>query len=130
MKMCIINIYVSDLDFAMEWYREVLDLQVKDQYNTYPIAVDVDTGNDMRLLLHKAEKDTNIEIWNESSTIITFEVSNLREKMKDLKERGVQLMSDEPQWFPDGDRIAFKDPFGNVHELAEKRSEADPEDRR
>ncbi|MYL55322.1 hypothetical protein GLW08_18585 [Pontibacillus yanchengensis] len=130
MRICVINIYVSDLDFAIEWYREVLNLNISDENNNYPIAVDLETDNDLRLLLHKAEKDTQVDVWRESSTILTFEVPNIREKIKDLTEKGVKLMNEEPQWHPDGgERIAFKDPFGNVHELAELRSRAAPKDR-
>ncbi len=121
MKVCNINIYVSDLDFAIEWYDEVLGLKVASQRN-YPTKVFLQHESDTRLVLHKAEKDTEIDIWKESATILTFEEQNLRERIKDLKERGVMMINDEPQWFPDGERIAFKDPFGNIHELAEMRS--------
>ncbi|QHE53382.1 VOC family protein [Pontibacillus sp. HMF3514] len=122
MRVCNVNIYVSDLDFAIEWYDEVLGLKVASKKN-YPTSVFLQQDSDTRLVLHKAEKDTEIDIWKQSATILTFEEQNLREKMKKLKERGVIMMNDEPQWFPDGERIAFKDPFGNVHELAEMRSE-------
>lgn len=123
MKVCNINIYVSDLDFAMEWYEEVLGLKALSKKNA-PTAVFLHHDSDTRLILHKAEKDTSIDIWRESSTTLTFEVENLREKIKEMKERGVIFMSDEPKWFPNGERIAFKDPFGNIHEIAEMRSEA------
>lgn len=122
MRVCNINIYVSDLDFAIEWYEEVLGLKVASRRN-YPTSVFLQHESDTPLVLHKAEKDTDLDIWKESATILTFEEKNLRERMKDLKERGVIMMNDEPQWFPDGERIAFKDPFGNIHELAEMRSE-------
>lgn len=121
MRLCNVTIYVSDLDFAIDWYKEVLGVEIDDKHNNYPTAVDIkQEDNNVRLILHKTEKDTDIEIWKESSTVAMFEEENLRGTMKDLKERGVILLNDEPQWFPDGERIAFKDPFGNIHELAEK----------
>lgn len=114
MRVCNINIYVSDLEFAVEWYQEVLGLKAVSRKSN-PAAVFLHHDNNLQLILHKAEKDTDLDIWKESGTVITFEVKNLREKIKELKECGVIMMSDESN----GERIAFKDPFGNIHELAE-----------
>ncbi|MCD5325120.1 MULTISPECIES: VOC family protein [Pontibacillus] len=123
MNICKINIYVSDLDFAIQWYSEVLDLKRSDDHDNYPTCIDLIHDRNIRLTLHKTERDTEIEIWKEASTIITFEVENIRATMKDLKERGVRFYNEEPVWFPDGERIAFNDPFGNVHELAEVKKQ-------
>lgn len=123
MRVCNIFIYVSDLDFAIEWYTEVLGLEISSEHYHHPTAVDIKQENDIRLILHQTERDTDIDIWQESSTIAMFEVESLRAKIKELKERGVTMLNDEPKWFPDGERIAFKDPFGNIHELAEMKEE-------
>ncbi|WP_345244363.1 VOC family protein [Pontibacillus salipaludis] len=127
MNICAINIYVSDLDFAIQWYNEVLNLKKSSEHDNYPTCIDLLHDHNIRLTLHKTERDTDIDIWKEASTIITFEVENIRATMKDLKERGVRFYDEEPVWFPDGERIAFSDPFGNVHELAESRENANKE---
>lgn len=124
MRALLINVYVSDLDYAMKWYQESLGFKLSNDHYNYPVAIDLVHNSEIRLLLHKAEKPANIEISEDSATVITFQVDDIREKIKEFKRKGIEFLHDEPQFFPLGEWIAFKDPFGNILELAELKSGA------
>jgi len=53
--------------------------------------------------------------------MINIETDDLAATLNSLKEKGVELIHQTPQKCPVGVYAAFKDPFGNVHELLEFR---------
>lgn len=120
-KVCIIQISVSDLDQAIDWYCKTLGFEVSKEYYNYPVAVDL-VHKGCRLLLHKAENPTHIDYPNVAQTLICMQTDNLLETMNDLKTKGVEFIHEAPQNFPDGLYAAFRDPFGNIHELVEFKS--------
>ena len=120
-KICIIQINVSDMDQAMEWYCKTLGFEVSKEHHYYPIAVDL-VHHGCRLLLHKADKPAHIDYPNVAQTLICIQTHDLAASMNDLKGKGVEFIHQTPQNFPVGVYAAFRDPFGNVHELVEFRS--------
>ena len=118
MKVGMVQINVPDLDKAIEWYTEKLGFEVSKQHHYPPVAVDL-VNEGIRLLLYKAEKETKIDYPKQAQSVIIFESENLVEEMKRMKENGVDLIHEEPIQFPAGIFTAFRDPFGNVHELVE-----------
>jgi lactoylglutathione lyase len=119
--VCMIQISVSDLDKAIEWYSTTLGFEVSKKHYHHPVAVDL-VHKGIRLLLHIADKPTTIDYPNVSQTLICIQTDNIVRKMDDLKRRGVEVLHETPQEFPAGQFIAFRDPFGNVHELVELKS--------
>jgi len=120
-KICIIQINVSDLDKAMDWYCKTLGFEISKEHYNYPVAVDL-IHEGCRLLLHKADKPTHIDYPDVAQTLICIQTDNIIANMNDLKSKGVELIHETSQNFPDGLYIAFRDPFGNVHELVEFKS--------
>ena len=118
--VCMIQISVSDLDEAIEWYTKTLGFEISKEHYHHPVAVDLIHGG-IRLLLHKADRPTTIDYPNVSQTLICIETDDIVKKMDDLKQQGVELLHETPQDFPAGKFTAFRDPFGNVHELVELR---------
>ena len=120
-KVCIIQINVSDLDQTIEWYCKTLGFEVSKEHYHYPIAVDL-VHEGCRLLLHIADKPAHIDYPNVAQTLICIQTHDLTASMNDLKRKGVEFIHEKPQNFPAGVFTAFRDPFGNVHELAEFQS--------
>jgi catechol 2,3-dioxygenase-like lactoylglutathione lyase family enzyme len=120
-KVSMIQISVSDLDKAVDWYCNTLGFELSKEHYHHPVAVDL-VHEGCRLLLHRADKPAHIDYPNVAQTLICIEVDNLNAKMNDLKSKGVELIHDTPQKFPAGIFIAIRDPFGNVHELVEFQS--------
>jgi catechol 2,3-dioxygenase-like lactoylglutathione lyase family enzyme len=118
MKVGMVQINVPDLDKAVEWYTKKLDFEISKEHYHPPVAIDL-VNEGIRLLLYKAEKETKIDYPKQAQSIIIFETEDLVEEMKNMKKNGVELIYDEPIQFPAGIFTAFRDPFGNVHEVVE-----------
>ena len=119
-KICMIQIGVTDLDKAIEWYSKTLGFEVSKEHYHHPIAVDL-IHEGCRLLLHTADKPAQIDYPNVAQTLICIQTGDIFKTMNDLKSKDVELIHEEPQKFPAGLYAAFRDPFGNVHELVEFR---------
>ena len=50
---------------------------------------------------------------------MTTQIPPMIKTMKKMKENGVELIYEEAIQFPAGLFNAFKDPFGNVHEVVQ-----------
>jgi lactoylglutathione lyase len=120
-KVCIIQINVSDMDKAIEWYCKTLGFEVSKEHYHYPVAVDL-VHEGCRLVLHEADKPTRIDYPSVAQTLICIQTPDLSANMEELKTKGVEFIHQTPQNFPAGAFAAFRDPFGNVHELVEFRS--------
>ncbi len=107
-----VNVYVSDLDYAREWYCQVLGFEVSEDLP--PLAVEL-RHEDITFLLHKAEKPTVRQFWTDSMVTLAFATDNVHGSMKNLEELGVTLLHCEPQFFPVGDWFAFHDPFSGTY---------------
>ena len=121
LKVALVQINVSDLDEAIAWYREVLGFTVAKEHYHHPVAVDL-VHQSCRLLLHRAEQPAQIDYPNVAQTLICFETDNIAATLDSLRHSGAEVLHDDPQPFPAGLFAAFRDPFGNVHELVEFRS--------
>ena len=56
---------------------------------------------------------------NEVQSIIIFKTKNLKQTMDELTSKGVKFVYPEAIEFPAGLFNAFKDPFGNYHEIVQ-----------
>jgi lactoylglutathione lyase len=119
-KVCMIQIGVSDLDKAVDWYSNTLGFEISKEHYHYPVAIDL-VHEGCRLLLHTADKPARIDYPNVAQTLVCIQTEYLASSMNDLKTKGVEFIHETPQKFPAGVYVAFKDPFGNVHELVEFR---------
>ncbi len=121
LQVYLIQINVTDMDKAIDWYTNVLGFKLSKQHYYYPIAVDL-VHEGTRLILHRADKPANIDYPNVAQTLICMQTEDIKASLKDLKSKGVELIHETPLEFPMGLYAAFRDPFGNVHELVEIRS--------
>ena len=113
------QINVPDLETAIKWYTEKLEFEVAKEHYYPPQAVDLVQKGNVRLLLYKVEKSTEIDYPNVNQSVIIFRTDNLEKTMKTMKEKGVELVYPEAIKFPAGLFNAFKDPFGNFHEIVQ-----------
>jgi catechol 2,3-dioxygenase-like lactoylglutathione lyase family enzyme len=113
-----VQINVTDLDEAIEWYKNTLGFELSKENYHHPVAVDlINEGN--RLLLNIAEKTAKIDYPKDVQTLICFQTNDILATIDHLQNMGVDLIHQNPQKFPGGLFAAFRDPFGNVHELVE-----------
>jgi len=113
------QINVPDLEKAIEWYTKKLGFEVSKEHYYPTQAVDLVQKSGIRLLLYKVEKSVKIDYPNVNQSVIIFKTDDLKATMKKMKVNGVELIYPDAIEFPAGLFNAFKDPFGNIHEIVQ-----------
>ncbi len=118
MKLGKIMIFVSDLDEAKRFYCEKLG---------FPLKSETDRRLDFEhdgcdFIAFKCGKDSKIEDYNDDArSVFVFEVESITAIMAELRSAGVNFIHDGPVENEFSRYAAFSDPFGNVHEIFERK---------
>nr|WP_106779771.1 methylmalonyl-CoA epimerase [Lysinibacillus timonensis] len=130
-----IGIAVRNLNERITFYTETLGLKLLkiEEVPTQHVRVAfIDAGNVKFELLEPTSDESaiykHIEKRGEGIQHIAFGVTSIRERMKELKEKGVRILSDEPKPGAGGAEVAFlhpKDSFGVLYELCDKSGKGD-----
>lgn len=115
-NICVVQFNVVDMDTAIDFYCNKLGFEVERKDYEDLILLE---HEGVSVLLCKVDKPHRIDYPNVAQTVVNFQVSDLRQTIKELKAKGVEFVHDEPQKCPVGIYAAIRDPFGNVHELVE-----------
>ncbi len=108
-----VSIPVADIDAAVSFYRDVLDIPFLFQVPSTPAMAFFDCGG-TRLYLNQPENPDHAT----GSSVIYFTVDSAHEAAEELKSKGVQLES-EPHIIHQTENYTlwmafFKDPDGNL----------------
>jgi len=125
-----IGIAVKSIADAGTFYKDILGLEIQDIENVSEQKVNVAflpiTDSELELL-ESTEPDGPvakfIDSRGEGIQHLAFRVENIEEALKELKEKGVQLIDQEPRKGAGGARIAFihpKETKGVLIELCER----------
>lgn len=130
-----IGIAVRNLDERITYYTETLGLKllkVEEVPSQNVRVAFIDAGNVKFELLEPMSEDSaihkHIEKRGEGIQHVAFGVTDIRERMQELREKGVRLLSDEPGPGAGGAEVAFlhpKDSFGVLYELCDKSGKGD-----
>lgn len=125
-----IGIAVNNLDEKITYYTEILGLKllrVEEVPSQNVRVAFIDAGNVLIELLEPLSEEgaiyNHIQKRGEGIQHVAFEVSDIRQKMSELCEKGVRILSEEPVVGAGGSKAAFlhpKDSFGVLYELYEK----------
>lgn len=121
MKLGMILIFVSDLEEAKRFYRDILGFPIKSQR-----ADNVEFVHDgCDFIAFKCEKDTTHATVDDYSraarSVFVFEVASIDKSLRELRAKGVRFLHQEPAENELCRYVAMLDPFGNVHELYERK---------
>jgi lactoylglutathione lyase len=114
-SVCVIGIYVHDMDKAVEFYCDKLGFKEAARYDDGCIVRLENDGPPV--ILEKVEKTGRIEYPGFSQVVLGIETNNIEQTSTELKERGVEFLHEKPQAFVAGHMMAMRDPSGNVLEL-------------
>lgn len=118
MKLGKIMIFVSDMVEAKRFYRDILGFPLK--YETGDRIEFIHEGCDF--IAFKCEKNAVIEDYsNVARSVFVFEVESVEEAMIKLKEKGLDFLHETPAQNDFSRYAAFYDPFGNIHEIFERK---------
>ncbi|KXH87510.1 methylmalonyl-CoA epimerase [Sporosarcina sp. HYO08] len=125
-----IGIAVKSIDRSLDYYIQTLGLSCLaiEEVKSQKVRVAfLDAGNIKLELLEPIGEEgpvaTFIEKRGEGIHHIAFGVPDIRTRMAELKEKGVQLLQEEPKLGAGGAEVAFLHPkssFGVLYELCEK----------
>ena len=110
-QICVISIYVPNLNKAIDFYTNTLGFELHKQYG--PKLASLVIG-DLPLVLEENDSASNNQ--NASGVALGLQTEDIYEKVKFLKEKEVHFIIDEPTDCPPGKFISFRDPFGNILE--------------
>ena len=119
LKLGMMMICVSDLEKAKTFYRDVLGFPIKSQHTDH--VEFVHDGCDF--IAYKCEQDATVENYSRiARSVFVFEVDSIDQSMRELRARGVEFLHQEPAENDFCRYAALLDPFGNVHELYERKA--------
>jgi catechol 2,3-dioxygenase-like lactoylglutathione lyase family enzyme len=118
MKLGMIMMFVPDLDEAKRFYCDVLGFEVKservERLEFLHEAID--------FIAFKCEElAVTREYGRSTRSVFVFDVESIVDSMRELKAQGVQFVHEQPAENDLCRYAAFFDPFGNVHELCERK---------
>ena len=115
-QICVVGVYVRDIDAAREFYCDKLGFEVVAEY-----------GDCILQMKHEGivfvVEEIQGDFPEEPCTVIATPTDNLEAEMDRLRGLGVTFIHDTPQPFPAGMFAAYRDPSGNLLELIEFREE-------
>lgn len=107
---------VQDLLISKEFYIDVLGLILVEEYED---SLKLKCGSHNVFIFGGAMEATNYEHGYDSNSSLVLTVSDLDNKIKELKSKGVVFVHEFPNENRWGRYAAFKDPSGIVNELME-----------
>ena len=130
-----VGIAVKSIDNSIDYYIHTLGLTllaIEEVASQHVRVAFIDAGN-IKLELLEPLGDSGpiakfIEKRGEGVHHIAFGVTDIRSRMAELQEKGVQLLQDEPKPGAGGAEVAFLHPkssFGVLYELCDKNSKGD-----
>ena len=120
-SVCVIGIYVDDMDKAVEFYCDKLGFKEAQRYDDGCIVRLENEGPPV--ILEIVDNAARTEYPGYSQVVLGIETDNIEETSKDLKAKGVEFLHDKPQVFVAGLVMAMRDPSGNVLELLQFKKE-------
>jgi lactoylglutathione lyase len=112
-QVCVIGIYVPDLNKAVDFYSNTLGFQLNKHYGSKIVTL---MHEEIPIVLEESEGAAYNRDNNVSGVVLALRTEDIEETLKLLKEKEVELVVDTPADCPPGRYISFRDPFGNVLE--------------
>jgi lactoylglutathione lyase len=113
-QVCVIGIYVPNIQEAIEFYSTVLGFEVNKKYGPKIVSL---VHGDLPIVLEESEKASYMENTKTTSGVVLgLKTEDIYSTVDQLKEHNVDFIIEEPAKCPPGKYISFRDPFGNVLE--------------
>jgi predicted enzyme related to lactoylglutathione lyase len=117
-QVCVLSLYVTDMGAAEIFYSQVLGFRIRETHPPYIVVLE---HHGLEVVLCQAEAPSQMEYPKSSGAVPGIATDDLKKSLAMLKSKTVELLHTEPQEFPGGTYLAFRDPAENVLELLEFR---------
>ncbi|MGG3562138.1 VOC family protein [Neobacillus rhizosphaerae] len=112
-QVCVIGIYVPNLNKAIDFYTNTLGFQLNKQYGSKIVTL---VHGEIPIVIEEKENVAYNQDNKISGVVLALRTEDIYETVKLLKEKEVNFIVDEPTTCPPGKYISFRDPFGNILE--------------
>jgi lactoylglutathione lyase len=112
-QVCVISIYVPDLQKAIDFYTTVLGFEVNKQYGSKIVTL---VHGGLPIVLEESENTSYSENTRSPGVVLGLSTEDIHHTVTILNEHQVDFIVEEPTTCPPGKFISFRDPFGNVLE--------------
>ncbi|MFX0108177.1 MAG: VOC family protein [Candidatus Hodarchaeota archaeon] len=119
-SICVIGVYVHNMDEALDFYCNKLGFEVARKYDDCLIHL---KNEGPPLILETVDESNSPRYPGSSQVVLCVETKDIEEESNRLRELGVDFVIDSPQPFPAGRFMAMRDPSGNVIELLEFKTD-------
>ena len=113
-QICVVGVYVRDIKAAREFYCDKLGFEVAAEYGDCILQL---KNEGVVFVVEEIQGDFP----EEPCIVISTPTEDIEKEMGRLRELDVTFIHDEPQPFPEGVYIAYRDSSGNLLELIEFR---------
>lgn len=121
----LIQINVTDLGAARRFYGETLGIGLRERFGPEG-PFELELGDGPPVLVYQVERRADVDYGNQTGVTLVIQTDDVEGTAARWREGGVDLIpipwSEDESGIapcPYGRFIAFRDPFGNVHELLE-----------
>ena len=118
-KIGAIILLVADLKRSIEFYRDVLGMQLKQESEDW---VEFSKGSSTVLALHPARKSSRKKTQKRAGILVGFNVSDLHDVCRDLESKKVKFYKKETEE-AFGKHAIIEDPDGHLISLVELSSQ-------
>ena len=116
LRIARILVFVTDLDEAVRFYGDVMELEVLSRAGRRVTFA----GEGFLLDAFKCDAPGDPDtLVSRAGSAVAFEVESIEDGVAELQARGVEFLHEQISINDLGRYLAFKDPFGVVHELFE-----------
>ncbi len=119
----LIQINVTDLHAARTFYGETLGIELRERFGPDG-PFELELGDGPPVLVYQVERRIDVDYGRQTGLTLVLYTDDLEGTVARWRDRGVEFIAiawseDESgiAGCPYGRFIAFRDPFGNVHEL-------------
>lgn len=112
-QICVISIYVPNLNKAIDFYTNTLGFELNKHYG--PTIASLVHG-ELPIILEENDHATFNQNNKITGVVLGLRTEDIYETVKFLKEKEVEFIVEEPTNCPPGKYISFRDPFGNILE--------------
>ncbi|MGD9001875.1 MAG: VOC family protein [Anaerolineae bacterium] len=113
-QVCVVGVYVRDLQAAREFYCSKLGFEIAAEYGDCILELE---NQGVTFVIEEIEGDFP----REPCVAIGIRTDDVGGDMERLGDLGVTFIHDTPQRFPEGVFAACQDPDGNLLEMLEFR---------
>ncbi|MGE7951365.1 VOC family protein [Lysinibacillus xylanilyticus] len=112
-QICVISIYVPNLNKAIDFYTNTLGFELNKQYGPKIASL---VHGELPIILEENDHTTYNQDNKITGVVLGLQTEDIYETVKFLKEKEVNFIVDVPTNCPPGKYISFRDPFGNILE--------------